>query len=67
MIQTQQHIFAEATMDTEAIEDITDKIETNRQLFENNEERYGENPENDGQAAENAKSKRFDEKEWDEN
>ena len=34
-------------------------------MFENNEESYGYNPENDGEAAENAKSKRFDEKEWD--
>lgn len=35
-INTQQQIFAEANEFTEGIEDIADKLETNKQLFEEN-------------------------------
>lgn len=34
MMNTQQEIFAEALKNTDAIEDIADKLETNKQLFE---------------------------------
>ena len=61
MIQTQQHIFAEATMDTDVIEDITDKIETDKKLFDQDDALYGN--QNDGEAA--PTSKRMNEKEWD--
>ena len=37
MINTQQDIFAEALQNTDAIEDIADKLETSKQLFENEE------------------------------
>ena len=41
MIDTQQQIYAEAMMDTEQIEDIADKIETDKTLFLPNENRDG--------------------------
>jgi len=34
IINTQQQIFAEANMNTADIEDIAEKVETNKQLFE---------------------------------
>ena len=43
LINTQQQIFAEATKDTSAIEDIADKLESDKQLFEEEENQKGTN------------------------